>query len=396
MHSALDLHRLRGETPGCRERIHLNNAGAALQPRPVVDAVHAHLALEQELGGYEAADARADAVAGAYDAVAELVGATPDTLAFTSSATESFALALSAVPWKPGDVLLTTRDDYVSNQIQYLSLARRLGVELVRAPDDPGGGIDLSAMEELIHRRRPRLVAVTHVPTSSGLVQPVEAIGRMCRSRGVPLLVDACQSVGQIPLDVEALGCDFLSATARKFLRGPRGSGFLFVSPRILDAGWEPLLPDLRGADWVAEGIYQPAPDARRFESWEFAYALVLGTGAAARYALELGVEVLGERIGELARQIREGLERIPGVRVLDRGSRLCGIVTAEIEGRDARETMLALRERGINTSSLTATSALLDLESKGVESALRISPHAYNTEEEVAIFLGTLEGLLR
>ena len=199
----------------------------------------------------------------------------------------------------------TSRNDYVSNQIQYLALADRFGVEVLRAPDAPEGGVDLAAIEGLIHRRRPRLVAVTHIPTNSGLVQDVTAIGAMCRARDILYLVDGCQSVGQMPVDVEAIGCDFFSATARKYLRGPRGAGFLYVSDRALDAGLEPLFPDMRGADWVAPDLYQPAPDAKRFETWEFFWGLVRATGVAAKYATDLGLDAIRERSWGLADQLR-------------------------------------------------------------------------------------------
>lgn len=392
---SVDVQRLRAETPGCAHRNHLNNAGAALMPLPVVTAIRDHLRLEEETGGYEAAAARQEAIAGAYADVEALLEAAPGTVAFTGSATESFTQALSSVPWKAGDVLLTTRDDYASNQIQYLSLARRMGVELVRAPVADEGGLDLPAMEELIHRRRPRLVAVTHIPTNSGLVQPVAAVGRMCRSRGIPYLVDACQSVGQMPLDVEEIGCDFLSATARKFLRGPRGAGFLYVSPRILDAGWEPLFPDLRGADWVDADLYQPAPDARRFENWEFFHGLVLGMGAAARYATACGLAGLRDRIRILAEHARATLGALPGVRVLDRGPELGGIVTLAVDGWDAEALVAELRTRRINTSALTRVSAVLDFDDRGIETALRVSPHAYNTPWEIDELAAALEDLV-
>jgi selenocysteine lyase/cysteine desulfurase len=392
--STLDVAGLRSDTPGCAHRNHLNNAGAALMPTPVLNAVRDHLRLEEETGGYEAADARQEELARAYVDVEALLEAEPGTVAFTGSATESFTQALSSVPWRPGDVLLTTRDDYASNQIQYLSLARRMGVELVRAPDAEEGGLDLPAMEELIHRRRPRLVAVTHIPTNSGLVQPVAAVGQMCRSRGIPYLVDACQSVGQMPLDVEEIGCDFLSATARKFLRGPRGAGFLYVSPRILDSGWEPLFPDLRGADWVGADLYQPAPDARRFETWEFSHGLLLGMGAAARYAMDLGLPAVRDRIRALASLARRTLGAIPGIHVLDRGPELGGIVTLSVAGWDAVALVPELRKRRINTSALTRVSAVMDFDARGIETALRVSPHVYNTPEEIqelAVALGEL-----
>lgn len=380
----LDVDALRADTPGCRKVVHLNNAGAALQPEPVLRAVAEHLELEGRIGGYEAADRVRERVEEGREAVAALIGARAFNVAFMEHATTAWNTALSSIPFREGDLVLTTRNDYVSNQLAFLSLERRLGIRVERVPDDPEGGVDVRALEGEIHRRRPRLVAVTHVPTSSGLVQPVEDVGALCRARDVLYLVDACQSAGQIPLDVEAIGCDFLSATARKFLRGPRGAGFLFASDRVLDAGLEPLFPDLRGADWIAPDLYQPAPDATRFETWEFNHALLLGMGEAARYALSVGVAAMGERIRRLAGRLRESLARIEGIRVLDRGAELCGIVTASVAGVDPVALVGELRKEGIHTSAITREAALLDFDEKGVEGALRVSPHAYNTEDEV------------
>jgi selenocysteine lyase/cysteine desulfurase len=392
--TALDLDRLRRETPGTARRIHLNNAGAGLMPEPVLEAIRSHLELESEIGGYEAADARAGAVQQAYRDVEALVGAPEGTVAFVENATAAFAQALSAVPFRSGDVLLTTRNDYVSNQIMYLSLEERFGIRVERAPDRKEGGADLRVMAERIHRLRPRLVAMTHVPTSSGLVQDPAPIGAACREKGIPLLLDACQSVGQMPLDVGALGCTFLAATSRKFLRGPRGSGFLYVSREALDDGMAPLFPDLRGADWIEEDLAQPAPDARRFENWEFAWALVLGTGAAAAYALEVGLEAIQARAWGLAARLRDRLDGLQGVRALDRGETLAAIVTVDVEGREPEALVRSLRERGINTSSVDRTSAVLDFDEKGVEGALRLSPHYYNTDQELDAAVEAVEEL--
>lgn len=380
----MDIHRLRAETPGCAERVHLNNAGASLMPSPVVSAVRTHLDLEARIGGYEAAALATPDIQGAYEAVARLLGTTEGNVAFTEHATAAFVQALSSVPFQPGDVLLTTRNDYVSNQIQYLALAERLGIEVVRAPEAAEGGVDLQAMDELIHRRRPRLVSVTHIPTNSGLIQDVTSIGAMCRSRDVLYLVDACQSLGQMPVHPESIGCDFLSATARKFLRGPRGAGLLWVSDRALDRGLEPMFPDMRGADWVDGDLFQPAPDARRFETWEFFWGLVLGTGAAARYAMELGLDHIQTKAARLAETLRARIAEIDGVRVLDRGAQLGAIVTVSVEGWVPSELVVALRGRGINTSSQTRLDAVLDYDAKGVDGALRISPHYFNTDQEI------------
>jgi selenocysteine lyase/cysteine desulfurase len=391
----LELSRWRADTPGSARLVHLNNAGAALVPRTVSDAVAAHLALEQELGGYEAAELQKPLLQDAYRAVAEIIGAEARNIALVQSSTAAFAQALSAFDLKQGDLLLTSRSDYASNQIMYLSLAERRGVEVLRAPDASEGGIDPEAVRSLVQRRRPTLVALTWVPTNSGLVQPAEAVGAICREAGVPYLVDACQAVGQMPIDVERLGCDFLASTARKFLRGPRGIGFLYVADRLLNAGSHPLLVDMHGATWTEPNRFTLTPDARRFEYWEFSHALVLGLGAAARYANGVGLEVASNRAWKLAKYVRTRLAELPGARVLDRGPQLCAIATAAFVGWNAAELKLALRERRINTSSPEREDAVIDMDEKSATSALRLSPHYYNTSEEVDRAIAALREIL-
>jgi selenocysteine lyase/cysteine desulfurase len=389
--------RWREDTPGCAGRIHLNNAGAAMVPRPVRQAVDHHLDLEDELGGYEAAEARADALSQVGDDLGRLVGGQRRNIALAQNSTVAFAQALGAFDFAAGDSILTSRADYASNQIMYLSLAARLGVEVIRAPDLPAGGVDPDAVRDLVRRRRPALVALTWVPTNSGLVQDVAAVGAVCRSAEVPYLVDACQAVGQLPVDAGAIGCDYLAATARKFLRGPRGIGFLYVADRTLAAGAYPLLVDMHGATWTDPDRFALTPDARRFESWEIAYALALGLGAAARYALDtVGIEIARERSHSLAAYARDRLSQVPGVRVLDRGRQLCAIVTVEPAGHQGADIKLALRARGINTSSPDREDAVIDMDAKGAASALRISPHYYNTAGEIDTAVEALAELLR
>ena len=387
-----ELRRWRADTPAAEAgRIHLNNAGAALMPKPVLAAVTQHLELEAKAGGYEAADAARADIDDTYSAVAHLIGAQPRNIAVVENATVAFFQALSTFDFKPGDVLLTTRNDYISNQLAYISLARRLGLHVVRAEDLPEGGVDPESVRALLREHRPRLVAVTWVPTNSGLVQPVEEIGALCAAADVPYLVDACQAVGQLPIDVNRLQCDFLSATARKFMRGPRGVGFLYVADRTLERGAYPLLVDMQGARWREADEFELVPGARRFENWEFSYALLLGMGEAARYASALGLERIEAITAELAGYTRERLAGL-GVRVLDRGRKRCAIVTAEIAGHDAREIMLRLREEAINTTATLREYAVIDMDDKRAASALRISPHYYNTRREIDILVSALE----
>ena len=385
------LDRWRTDTPGCANVIHLNNAGASLMPRPVIDAIVGHINREANFGGYESGDDAAEAIQRSYANVAELLGAKPRNIAIVENATVAFFQALSAFDFKPGDVIVTTRNDYVSNQLAYLSLAKRHGVEVRRAADLESGGVDPQSVRDLLRNPRARLLAVTWVPTNSGLIQPVEILGEIAQEARVPYLVDGCQAVGELPIDVARLRCDFLSLTARKFLRGPRGIGFLYVADRVLERGDAPLYIDMRGASWATADSYELAPDARRFENWEFSYALVLGLGAAARYAVDAGIDRCSQRALMLADKLRDKLSRF--ARVLDRGAKRAAIVTADFN-RDASEIVTALRKQNINASATFRAWAILDMTDKRAQSALRLAPHYYNTEEEIDIVTEALEKL--
>lgn len=390
-----NLATLRADMPSVEHVTHFNNAGASLMPRPVVDVITDHIRLEAEIGGYEAAEVRKDAIRGFYTATADLLNTNADNIAATANATDSYARALSSIPFERGDVVLTTINDYVSNQIAFLSLQKRFGIRVVRAEDEPGGGVLVEDIANKIRSLRPRLVAVTHVPTNSGLIQPVEAVGELCRDNDVLYLVDACQSVGQLPVDVTQLHCDFLTATCRKFLRGPRGMGFLYVSDKVLKEGYAPLFIDLHGASWESADSYRLVPTAARFEDWEFPYALVLGAAEAHRYVLNLGLTAIAERNAELCTVLRQRLSALPGVRLLDEGPRLASIITLFSEHRPAADLKAKLLAERINTSLSTHGAAILDYDRKGMTTAaLRISPHYFNTDDEIDQLLAALTRL--
>jgi selenocysteine lyase/cysteine desulfurase len=379
-----EVREFRNQTPGCSSKIHLNNAGASLMPDCVVAAIQEHIELEKMEGGYEAASLKAQEIESFYTSAGSLLGCSSDLVAFTANATDSFSRAISSIDFMQGDIIVTSNEDYASNQITYLSLRKRFGIRLVRAKSLPTGGIDLHDLETCLSKYRPKLVAITHIPTNSGLVQPVTEIGNLCQQVGTLYLIDACQSIGQMRLQVEELKCDFLSVTARKFLRGPRGAGFLYVSRRALDLGLEPLFIDMRGADWMEPDSYVQKNDAKRFEDWEFAYALVLGTKAAIDYLLAKDMGKIEQQVKYLAQYTRDELQKVPGVTTFDKGQSTGGIVTFRVAGSDAQTIHRALANRRINVSISNRAGALIDYDEKGVDWTIRASPHYFNTLEEI------------
>jgi cysteine desulfurase/selenocysteine lyase len=377
-----DIARLRAETAGCEQSAFFNNAGASLQPRPVVARVIEHLRLEEQVGGYEAADRVADELDGLYGRVARLLHCAPEEIALLENSTRAWEMAFYSLRFAAGDRIVTAANEYASNYIAFLQVAQRTGAEICVVESDQTGEVDIEALRKLLDHRV-KLIALTHLPTNGGLVQPASAVGRLARQAGIPFLLDATQSAGQMHLDVEALGCDMLCATGRKYLRGPRGTGFLYVSSAMLPQ-MEPPMLDLRAATWVSQGKFEVRGDARKFETWESAAAIRLGLGAAIDYVLALGLDRVERRVQGLAALLRERLAEVKGVMVHDLGRIRSGIVTFTCAGHAAGEVMQWLQANGIAVRVTERSATRIDMEQRNLEELVRASVHYYNTEAEI------------
>jgi selenocysteine lyase/cysteine desulfurase len=377
-----NIDHLRADTAGCQNTIFLNNAGASLQPRPVVARVIEHLQLEEQIGGYEAADRVADELEALYGSVARLLHCTPEEIALHENATRAWEMAFYSLRFAPGDRIVTAANEYASNYIAFLQVARRTGAEIHVVDRDPSGEVDLHALKNLLDDRV-KLIALTHIPTNGGAVQPAAEVGALARQAEIPFLLDACQSTGQMDLDVNALGCDMLSATGRKYLRGPRGTGFLYVRREML-AQLEPPVLDLRAATWVTQGKFETRRDARKFESWESSAATRLGLGVAVEYALGLGLKNIESRVQGLAALLREKLSQLHGITVRDQGRVRGAIVTFTYEPHPAGAVMQWLKSQGIAVRTTDRAATRVDMEQRNLEELVRASVHYYNTEEEL------------
>ena len=382
----IDISAVRADTPACEQIIHFNSAGASLMPDPVFNAITSHLELEREKGGYEAATLAADQLQSFYSEFAALLACDAQEIAFIENATRAWDMAFYGLRLEQGDRILTHDSEYVSNFLALLQRAERRGFEIDLVPSDESGQIDVEAMEAMIGPRT-RLIALTHVPTQGGLVNPAEAVGQVARKHDLIYMLDACQSVGQIDLDVNKIGCDVLSGTGRKFLRGPRGTGFLYVSAGIIDQ-IEPPFIDLHSASWSGNDTYEFAAGAKRYENWECFVAGKIGLARAVRYTRDLGLTSIEKRVTQLATTLRDALSQVPGVTVQDLGRKKCGIVTFEKQGESASELAARLLENGINVSVTDIFSARLDFSERGLDELLRASVHYFNTENEIDRFI--------
>jgi cysteine desulfurase/selenocysteine lyase len=401
--SKQEIQQIRAETRGTTGRIHFNNAGASLPPDVVVETIIGYLQEEAIFGGYETEYKYREQLENVYDLIARLINAGRNEVAITENASIAWGLVFNGIDFKKGDVIITSEFEYVTNLLGLLQAQKTEGIEIKVIPNDEQGNFSLSALEEAISPRT-RLIAVTHIPSSGGGMIPIVEIGRIARKHHVLYLVDACQSIGQTPVDVKEIGCDMLSVNGRKFLRAPRGTGFLYVRKEVQDM-LKILFMDGYTAELISEGTYKIRDDARRFELYEKNRALTLGLGKAIEYALHVGVDRIWQRVQQLAGLLRRQLENIDGITVHDMGDHKCGIVTFSMRGVDSPTVKARLAEKQINVSVGNASATLIYMNKNHLTSIVRASVHYYNTEEEIktlgevlaSIFKeGSKEGLLK
>lgn len=375
----------RARTPGAAVYRHFNAAGCSLPSSETLDTVFRHLILEGSEGGYEAATAAVERTSAVYSSVARLVGGSASEIGMFDSASNALRTVIDSWVFEPGSHIIVSRSTYVSHALHLMSLARSHQLTLQVVDAGPDGSIDLELLKAALSRAAgaPSLLSVAHVPTSSGLVEPVTAVGVLAREYGALYLVDATQSVGQIEIDVDAIGCDVLVGTGRKFLRGPRGTGFAYVRSSA-SARLARHILDVRGTVWDADKSWSSVPGAVRFETWEHSVAARLGLGSAIDQALEIGVDRINATIDSLAAPLRDGLSKIRGVTVTDPAAAASGIVTFAVDGIDARDAVLRLRSLGTRLTSVPASHGQWDLGARSIPAVVRASVHVYNREDEI------------
>lgn len=380
--AAIDVAVERERTLGTRSRHYFNAAGAGLISQNVIQCMIEHLRQEEQYGAYEAANLVAHDIEELYTSAAELLGCDADEISLHDTATTGLRVVFDALRLGEGDTVIASRSSYVSQALRLLTLEKLDGVTLRVIDNAPDGTVDLVALETALMQAPGAIISAVHVPTSSGLVEPVLSIGELARRHGATYILDATQSVGQIDIDVRSIGCDVLVATGRKFLRGPRGTAFNYVRRGFLET-LEPWAPDVRGSIWSGQDQWTTPVSARSLETWEAATAGRLGLGVAIREAIQRGMPETERFIATGAARLRSALGAVDGVTVVDPPAATSGIVTFMVDGADARAVSRELRQRGIDTIAIPATHAQWDLGLRGFDAVVRASVHVYNDQAD-------------
>ncbi|MDB4920109.1 MAG: aminotransferase class V-fold PLP-dependent enzyme [Mucilaginibacter sp.] len=389
-----EVQQLRAETGGTAKRIHFNNAGASLPPDIVVDTVINYLNEEAIYGGYETEYKYRELLDDTYTQIARLINADTDEIAIVENASAAWGMAFNGIDFKKGDVVITSEMEYVTNLIGFLNAQKTYGIEFKVISNDEHGNFSLAALKNAISPQT-KLIAITHISSTAGAMVPIIEIGKIARKHNILYLVDACQSAGQVPVDVKEIDCDMLSVTGRKYLRAPRGTGFLYVRKEVQDK-LKLIFMDGFSAPWVSQTDYKVRNDARRFELYEKNRALTLGLSKAVGYALNIGIERIWQRIRHLAGLMRRQLEDIEGITVHDSGDQQCGIVTFSVNGMDSVLVKSELAANQINVSVGKAISTLIYMNKNQLSSIVRASVHYYNTEEEIKAMCNTLITIIK
>ena len=390
--SPLDVQHLRDGTPGCQSGIvHFNHAGASLPSQATLDAIIDQLQREARDGPMEAGEHGAILVEKARRAAAQLLNAPTASIAFASSGSTAWSMAFQALgPWQPGERILVGRHEWGGN-LASMQLAVQAGARIEVIPCDATGAVCPKALESMIDAHV-KLIDLTWLPANGGLINPAQAIGEVARRHNIAYFIDAGQAVGQLPVDVQALHCDVLKSAGRKHLRGPRGTALLYVRPNFLQQ-LNPAQRDVFSAPWTADG-YDLRDDARRFETSEVSYALLVGLGNALQEVNRLGVEQTWERVLQLSGRIREALRQIPGVSLHDLGASHSGLIAFNLAGWDAFELKRRLGLKRINIGANGVAYTPLDMQARDLTSIARISVSPLNTEDDIEQLIAALREL--
>ncbi|WP_315832780.1 aminotransferase class V-fold PLP-dependent enzyme [Bradyrhizobium prioriisuperbiae] len=405
---SLDMARSRGDdgtfnwqearrlTSGCSHIVHLNNAGAALMPDCVLESTISYLRDEARFGAYETAERSRGAIERVYDIAAALLNCSPTEIAVVENASRAWNLAFGSIGFRAGEVVVTSTFEYANNYIAIMQAKKRHGLRIEVVPSTPLGELSLDALRNIIasHGARMRVISVTHVPTNNGVVNPAEEVGSLIReakatgvlSERALYIQDACQSIGQIPIDARTGGFDILTTCGRKYLRGPRGIGLLYVRGGVFERQecGEPPMLDVRAAGWTSRDDYFVYRDGRRFETWDINFAAKLAFGVAIEHALFWGIRNIEAYVTSLAQRLRDLLGDIRGVRIHDVGRRRCGLISFSVSGADPLDVKEFLAARRINVSVSERALTRIDMENRNLDAVLRASVHYYNCMEEL------------
>lgn len=372
---------------------YFNQAAGGLMPDRVLQAVTDYMQREQALGSYVAAQQAQPQLQQLYAQLAALLHCQPTDIALTTGNTHGWCAVVGALPLQAGDRVLVTPGEWGGNYAMLLQLQARTGCVVETMPCTADGHIDLAALEAGLDARV-QLIALTWVPANGSTVYDAQALGQLCARHGIPYIIDAAQALGHIPVDVQALQCDVLTAPGRKWLCGPRGTGLVYLKPGFA-ARLQPMT-----VDHVSCPITPTGPvlrqDARMLEQSESSVALKLGLLAALDTAQAEGWAQRFAAIAERARQLRSALADVPGLSLhsLAAAPADCGIVPFTLQGHTPAQVQQALLQCHIQVAASGMGFTPLDMQARGLSAVVRASVSAHTTDADIQALVQALQTL--
>ena len=371
--------------------INFNNAGASKNPEFVVNRIKEYLDEEVIFGGYYAAEKNKKHIINFYKNLSFLINCHESEISFVPSSTYGWNFFLDSVNLEKGDNIIIFDNEYGNN---FLSLLKKKNVEIRVSEIDTNGKICLSNLKKKIDKKT-KIICVCHIASQSGNIQNVEEICKVSKklNNKIIFLLDACQSIGHIKIDVKKINCDVMVGSGRKYLRGPRGTGFMYIKDSI-KKNIRPSIFDSRSC--VLKKMKTILYKKNLFETFEFPPALIIGLSESLSYLNKLGIKKIEKKIKNLSIYFRKKIKKINSVTVYENPLLLSGINTISVEKKPVEKIHKYLLKKKILTSICTTSTSYHHFEKMNVKKLLRISFHHYNTRKEIDYLVEVLNDLAK
>jgi cysteine desulfurase / selenocysteine lyase len=366
---------------------YLNNAGAGIMSTKTYEVIINYLKLEREIGAYHAAAKSKTLSDNFYINAAKLINAnSPSEIAYMDSASRGWNMIVYGTPLKKGDTILTLSSEFGTNLITLFNYAKLNDFKVCVIKCDINGSFLIEEIENKL-KEGAKLIAISHAVAHGSIINPVEEIGKLAKKYGAYYIVDGCQTVGQIKVDVQSIQCDAYMTTGRKWLCGPRGTGFLYVKS---SSQMRTTQLDLASADLIFDDNLnliriEVRNDAKQFELWEKSFANLLGLSSAIEECLESKIEVISVKIQELSNKLRFAASSNENIKLIGKTISLSGILGFYLDDYSKESYVQNEFDKfDLRISTMSDWDCPMHFPKNGANKIFRLSPHFYTDNDTI------------